>query len=226
MAFSRSHILTPFTKKLDHIHDSIILIAQRAKDNFQNAIAGLFQRDDDFCNNTIADDEEIDFLEMQIDREGLSIMSRFQPVASDLRYVISSMKIGAHIERIADQAVNIARRARKINEHPEVLGVHELDKVVHLAMAMFDDALRAYTEEDESLALKVKTQDKELDRLNKEVNEYFILKMQDDSSKIPIYLNLIFISRCLERIGDHAANIAEDVVFALSAEDIRHGGSQ
>jgi phosphate transport system protein len=224
MAFSRSHILTPFTEKLDQIHDSIILIAERAKANFQNAICGLFERDDDYCNNTIADDEEIDLLEMQIDREGLHIMSRFQPVASDLRYVISSMKIGAHIERIADQAVNIARRARKINEHPEVAELHELDKVINLAMKMFDDALRAYTEENEALALKVKAQDKQLDRLNKEVNEYLILRMQDDSSKIPIYLNLIFISRCLERIGDHAANIAEDVVFAVSAEDIRHLG--
>ncbi len=225
MAYSRSHILTPFTEKLDQIHNSIITIAEHATANFQNAIRGLFERDDDFCNNAIADDEEIDLLEMQIDREGLYIMSRFQPVASDLRYVISSMKIGANIERIGDQIVSIARRARKINEHPEVPELHELDKIIKLAMNMFDDALRSYSDEDEALALHVKTQDKQLDRLNKELNERLILRMQDDSNKIPIYFNLIFVSRCLERIGDHAANIAEDVVFAVSAEDIRHLGS-
>ncbi|KAB2645009.1 MAG: phosphate signaling complex protein PhoU [Verrucomicrobia bacterium] len=225
MAYSRSHILTPFTEKLDQIHSSIMTIGELARANFKNAICGLFERNDDYCNNAIANDEEIDLLEMQIDREGLYIMSRFQPVASDLRYVISSMKIGANIERIGDQVVSIARRSRKINEHPEVPELHELDKVIKLAMKMFDDALRAYTEENETLALHIKTQDKQLDRLNKELNERLILRMQDDSSKIPIYFNLIFISRCLERIGDHAANIAEDVVFAVSAEDIRHLGS-
>lgn len=224
MNYSRSHILTPFTEKLDQLHNSILTIANLAKSNLQNAICGLFERDDDYCNNAIANDEEIDVLEMQIDREGLYIMSRFQPVASDLRYVISSMKIGANIERIGDQTVSIARRARKINEHPEVVELHDLDAVIALSIKMLDDALRAYIEQNESLALEVKNQDRELDRLNKELNERLILRMQDDSSKIPIYFNLIFISRCLERIGDHAANIAEDVVFAVSAEDIRHLG--
>ena len=225
MIHSRSHILTPFTEKLEQLHHSLLRIAELAKRNLQNSICGLFERDDDYCNNAIADDEEIDLLEMQIDREGLYIMSRFQPVASDLRYVISSMKIGANIERIGDQTVNIARRARKINEHPEVVELHELDSVIQLAMKMLDNAIRAYVEKNEALALEVKTEDKELDRLNKELNERLILRMQDDSSRIPVYLNLIFISRCLERIGDHAANIAEDVVFAVSAEDIRHLGT-
>lgn len=225
MTHSRSHILTPFTEKLEELHHSLLKIAALARQNLENSISGLFQRDDDFCNNAIADDEEIDLLEMQIDREGLYIMSRFQPVATDLRSVISAMKIGANIERIGDQTVNIARRARKINEHPPVAELHELDAVFQLSLKMFDEALSSYTERNEALALEVKNRDKELDRLNKELNERLILKMQDDSAKIPIYLNLIFISRCLERIGDHAANIAEDVVFAVSAEDIRHLGN-
>ena len=220
----RTHILTPFTEKLDQLRSSILMMADLAKRNLEHSIQGLFERDDDYCNNTIADDEEIDLLEMQIDREGLYIMSRFQPVASDLREVISSMKIGANIERIADQTVTIARRARKINEHPEVVEMHELDSVISLSIKMFDDAIAAYREHDEELALEVKKQDRELDRRNKKLNKYLILRMQDDSERIPIYLNLIFISRCLERIGDHAANIAEDVVFAVSAEDIRHLG--
>lgn len=222
---SRSHILTPFTEKLDELHQSLLKIGELARRNLENSINGLFKRDDDYCNDAIADDEEIDLLEMQIDREGLYIMSRFQPVASDLRLVISAMKIGANIERIGDQTVNIARRARKINEQPAVPELQELNDVIQLALVMFKEALRAYLDSDETLALQVKNRDKELDRLNKELNERLILRMQDDSSRIPIYLNLIFISRCLERIGDHAANIAEDVVFAVSAEDIRHLGN-
>jgi phosphate transport system protein len=225
MVHSRSHILTPFTEKLDELHHSLLKIGELAQRNLKNSISGLFKRDDDYCNDAIADDEEIDLLEMQIDREGLYIMSRFQPVASDLRSVISAMKIGANIERIGDQTVNIARRARKINEHPPVPELHELDGVIQLSIKMLEEALRAYLERDEELALAVKTLDKKLDRLNKELNERMVLRMQDDSSRIPIYLNIIFISRCLERIGDHAANIAEDVVFAVSAEDIRHLGN-
>lgn len=222
----RSHILTPFTERLDHLRQSVLAMAQLTKRNFENSIRGLYEHDDDYCNNAIADDEEIDLLEMQIDREGLYIMSRFQPVASDLREVISSMKIGANIERIADQAVSIARRARKMNKRPEVKEIHELDKVISLAIKMFDDAIQAYIDHDEKAALEVKTQDKELDLLNKELNKHLILRMQDDSEHIPTYLNLILISRSLERIGDHAANIAEDIVFAVSAEDIRHLGSE
>lgn len=225
MVHFRSHILTPFTEKLDELHHSLLKIGDLAQRNLKNSISGLFKRDDDYCNDAIADDEEIDLLEMQIDREGLYIMSRFQPVASDLRSVISAMKIGANIERIGDQTVNIARRARKINEHPPVVELHELDGVIELSMKMLEEALRAYLERNEELALAVKTMDKELDRLNRELNERMVLRMQDDSSRIPIYLNIIFISRCLERIGDHAANIAEDVVFAVSAEDIRHLGN-
>jgi phosphate transport system protein len=162
---------------------------------------------------------------MQIDREGLHIMSRFQPVASDLRDVLSSIKIGANIERIADQTVSIARRARKINDHPEVPELHFLDEIIPLTRKIFDDAIRSYEEKNEQLALEIKNQDKEIDRLNKDLNKRLMLKMQDDSLRIPTYLNLIFVSRSLERIGDHSANIAEDVVFAVSAEDIRHLGS-
>jgi phosphate transport system protein len=190
--------------------------------NLQNAVKGLMERDDDWCNNSIADDEEIDILEMQVDREGIEVMSRYQPVATDLRDVISSIKIGANIERVADQAVNIARRARKINEHPEVPELHLLDPLVKLAFSMFNDAVRAFAERNAVLAVELKSRDKELDRLNKELTDRLVNRMQDDSANLPTYLNLIFISRCLERVGDHSANIAEDIVFAVRAEDIRH----
>jgi len=198
------------------------MMSSLAQLNLQNAVKGLIERDDDWCNNSIADDEEIDILEMQVDREGIEVMSRYQPVATDLRDVISSIKIGANIERVADQAVNIARRARKINEHPEVPELHLLDPLVKLAFSMFNDAVRAFAERNAVLAVELKSRDKELDRLNKELTDRLVNRMQDDSANLPTYLNLIFISRCLERVGDHSANIAEDIVFAVRAEDIRH----
>lgn len=219
---SRPHTLRNFTVALDHLRESVLMMASLTQRVLENSVKGLTERDDDWCNNSIADDEEIDLLEMQIDKEGIDVMSRFQPVASDLREVISSIKIGANIERIADQAVNIARRARKINEHPEVPELHFLDELLKIALSMFDDAVRSFAERNATLAVELKARDKELDRLNRELTDRLVIRMQDDSVNLPTYLNLIFVSRCLERIGDHAANMAEDVVFAVRAEDIRH----
>jgi phosphate transport system protein len=220
----RPHTLTNFTTSLDQLRGSVLMMASLAQRNIKNSITGLMERDDDWCNDTIVDDEEIDILEMQIDREGIEVMSRFQPVASDLREVISSIKIGANIERVADQGVGIARRARKLNEHPEVPEIHLLDKMIEKSISMFDDAVRAFAEKNAQLALGMKERDKELDRINAEVTEVLVDRMQDDADSLPAYLNLIFISRCLERIGDLSCNIAEDVVFAVRAEDIRHHG--
>ena len=219
---SRPHTLSNFTTALDHLRGCVLMMSSLAQLNLQNAVKGLIERDEDWCNTVIADDEEIDILEMQVDREGIEVMSRYQPVATDLRDVISSIKIGANIERVADQAVNIARRARKINEHPEVPELHLLDPLVKLSFSMFNDAVRAFAERNAVLAVELKSRDKELDRLNKELTDRLVNRMQDDSANLPTYLNLIFISRCLERVGDHSANIAEDIVFAVRAEDIRH----
>jgi phosphate transport system protein len=220
----RPHTLTTFTAALNQLRSSVLMISSLTRRNLHNSVKGLMERDDDFCNNCIADDEEIDLMEMQIDREGIEVMSRFQPVASDLREVISSIKIGANIERVADQGVNIARRARKLNEHAELNELHLLDELVRLSFSMFEDAVDAFAKRNGELAKSIKPRDKELDRLNRELTDVLVNRMQDDSKNLPGYLNLIFISRCLERIGDHAASMAEDVVFALHAEDIRHLG--
>jgi phosphate transport system protein len=221
---ARPHTLSTFTSALGKLRGNLLTMSSLAQRNLGNAIRGLMERDDDWCNDVIAEDEEIDMLEIQIDREGIELMSRFQPVATDLREIVASIKIGANVERVADQAVNIARRARKINEYPEIPELHLLDEPARLATSMMDDAVRAFAERNAPLALELKARDKELDRLNKELADKMVDRMQDDSANLPIYLNLILISRCLERIGDHAANMAEDVVFAVMAEDIRHLG--
>ena len=150
---SKVHTISIFTTALDQLRSSVLKMSSLAQLNLKNSIKGLLERDDDWCNNSIADDEEIDLLEMQIDHEGIEVMSRFQPVASDLREVISSIKIGANIERVADQAVNIARRARKLNEHPQLPELHLLDRPIRLALTMFDDAVRSFAERNAALAV-------------------------------------------------------------------------
>jgi len=218
----RPHTLKNFTTALDQLRNTVLMMSSLTQRNLKNSVKGLLERDDDWCNDSIVDDEEIDLLEMQIDREGIEVMSRYQPVARDLREVISSIKIGANIERVADQGVGIARRARKLNEHPEVSEIHMLDSMIRSSLSMFDDAILAFAERNAELAMLLKVRDKEIDKMYRELTEKLLIRMQDDPQNLGVYLNLIFVSRCLERIADLSCNIAEDVVFAVLAEDIRH----
>ena len=200
----------------------MLMMAGLAERSLDRAIKGLLKRDDNLCATAIADDEEIDQLEKQIDKDGVDVLLRFQPVASDLRRVVAAMKLSPNIERVADQATNIARRARKLNKHP-VLPEGELIAPIHAhAMSMFKDSIDAFVREDVDLARAVVARDDALDKMNKMANRRLTERMAQDPEQLRGYLNLIFVSRCLERVGDHAANIAEDAVYAAAAEDIRH----
>lgn len=220
------HTLSNFQAALDAIRNDVFMMASLTERGMQNATRGFYERDDDACNVAIADDEEIDLLEIQIDRQGVDIILRFQPVATDLRHVVASMKFSVNIERVADQSVSIARRARRLNQHAVLPHIHELDPMFAMAQGMFKDAVRAYSDGDLELARSLKARDRELDVLNNDIADRLIVHMQEDPQSVQGYLNLIFIARALERIGDQCTNMAEDVVYAISAEDIRHLGKQ
>lgn len=132
------------------------------------------------------------------------------------------MKLSPNIERVGDQATNIARRARKLNKHPPLPELKIIDPVQAHAMAMFKDSIDAFVREDVDLARAVVARDDALDKMNKMANRSLTERMAEDPGQLRGYLNLIFISRFLERVGDHATNIAEDAVYAAAAEDIRH----
>jgi phosphate transport system protein len=143
-------------------------------------------------------------------------------VASDLRRVVSAMKMSSNLERMADQATTIARRARKLNRHPPLPELELIQPMYHHAMAMFKASVEAFVREDASLGRSVVPQDQKLDELNRVTSRNLIDRMAEDPNQLRGYLNLIFVSRCLERVGDHATNIAEEAVYAVAAEDIRH----
>jgi phosphate transport system protein len=216
------HILGSFDEALAALRNNVLMMAGLAERTLDRAIRGLLQRDDNLCVTAIADDEEIDQLEKQIDKDGVDVLLRFQPVASDLRRVVAAMKLSPNIERIADQATNIARRARKLNKHAPLPEVELIAPIQSHAMAMFKDAIDAFTREDVDLGRAVVARDRDLDLMNKRASRRLTDRMADDPKQLRGYLNLIFISRCLERVGDHATNIAEDAVYAAAAEDIRH----
>lgn len=221
-AMPQTHILSTFEEALRSLRDDALMMASLTERNLENARKGLFERDEDWCNTVIADDEEVDTLEVQIDREGVNLMLRFHPLASDMRNVISTMKLSVNLERIADQAVGIARRSRKLIARPPVNEIVHLEPIFHYAEAMVKDAVRAFASRDIALARGLKERDRQLDQMNRDFAEKFTNLMSQHLEFIPTYMDLIFMSRFLERIGDQATNIGEDTIYAISAEETRH----
>src|SRR5947208_14844189 len=216
------HILGTFDESLAALRNNVLMMAGLTERSLERAMKGVVNRDDNMCANAIADDEEIDQLEKQIDKDGVDILLRFQPVASDLRRVVSAMKLSSNLERMADQATTIARRARKLNQHPPLAEVELVRPMYEHAMSMFKDSVDAFAREDVDLGRPVVPRDQRLDELNHAASRKLIERMAQDPEQLRGYLNLIFVGRCLERVGDHATNIAEYAVYAAAAEDIRH----
>jgi phosphate transport system protein len=222
MIESNRHILGTFDEALRSLRNNVMTMATLTERNLNNAMEGLLNRDDERSALAIVDDAEIDELEKQIDKEGIDVLLRFQPVASDLRRVVSAIKLNSNLERVADQAVSIGRRARKLNQHPP-LNELQLIEPMHLhAIDMLRDSVEAYMRENADLAREIKPRDKILDQMNAAAGRALTQRMADDPKQLRGYLNLMFVARCLERVGDHATNIAEDAVYAVAAEDIRH----
>jgi len=217
-----AHILTNFEDALRSLRNDALMMGSLTERNLENTRKGLFERDEDWCNTVIADDEEIDTLEVQVDREGINVMLRFHPLASDMRNVISTMKLSVNLERVADQAVNIARRGRKLLNRTAVPELAELQPLFAFAETMVKDAIRAFANQDLELARALAERDRDLDEMNRSFAEKMTDLMSKNVELIPSYMDLIFIARFLERIGDQAKNIGEDTVYAVSAEEIRH----
>src|SRR5438477_4265515 len=160
------HILGNLDEALASLRNNVLMMAGLAERTLDRAIKGLLHRNDDLCANAIADDEEIDQLEKQIDKDGVDVLLRYQPVASDLRRVVAAMKLSSNLERMADQATTIARRARKLNQHPPLPEVELIRPTYEHAMSMFRDSVDAFVREDVDLGRAVVARDETLDELN------------------------------------------------------------
>jgi len=220
------HILHAFEDALSKLKQDIVLMAGLCQQNLANAVRGLLERNTDLCNTVIAEDDDVDRLEIEVDRDGLAVIMKFSPVATDLRRVLWTMKVGQQLERVSDEAVNIAKRARLMNQHPALLETAFIQPVHALASAMLRDAIAAFVDGDLKAALAMEQRDEALDQAHAQLIQQMIKRSGEDASHIGEYVNIMFIIRFLERIGDHAVNIAEDVVYAESAYDIRHGGER
>jgi phosphate transport system protein len=216
------HILQDFDAALDSLRGDVLMMASLTDRNLQNAMSCLLDRDADMCAVTLADEEEIDVLEKKVDEDGVNILLRFQPVASDLRQIISAMKLSSNLERIADQAVKIAERSRSLAMEPVLDEASVLGPMFVEATTLFRDSVRAYADANVALARSLRARDRDIDEMNRHITNDLTGSMSRNPARISDYLHLVFIARYLERVGDHAKNIGEDAVYAAEAEDIRH----
>ncbi len=222
MAERIRHISSSFDGALSDLKTDVLMMSSLTDRIFQNAMSALLTRDADLCDQVGADDEEVDELEKHIDEEGVRLPIRFHPVATDMREVVSAMKISGHLERIADESVTISRRAKRLSLQAALQEVALLEPAYLLAWGIFRDSIRAFADGDSELARTLKFKDRELDAMTDEVIERLTSKASLETEAARSYLDLIFVARALERIGDNAIGIAEDSFWRDAGDDIRH----
>ncbi len=223
MSQYQGHILKSFDDALSQIREATIGMGAGAQRNLNNAIRGLIERDKNLCNTAIADADE-NRAEVEVDHLGMKILTKYRPLASDLRMVITSMKVASHLERVSDQSVSIAKRSRKITKRPEVKDVLKVEGLYKPASEMLANAVTAYVDSNSELALTVIEERKSLKKHHKATSRFFAKALDGETDNYRNYLDLVFICRWLERIGDLATNIAEEVIFEDTSTDIRQGG--
>lgn len=213
------HVLSAFDAALGSLRDHVLMMASLTQRNLDHARRGLFQREDELCNNAIADDEEIDALEIQMDRDGMALLMRFQPVASDLRVVIATMKLSVNLERLSDLVVHIARRARKLITKPALAEIAELEPLFDHVTHMLDDAIKAFSTGNFLVVESLKERDAAIWTRSHTLAGRVTQRMSFETGDgINAYLEIIFILRYLEQIGHLITNLGEDVLLAFSRE--------
>ena len=219
---SKPHLLSTFEIALNKVQSDLREMAALTEASFHHAQAGLLESDIERTNSAIVDDDEIDQLEVAVGRDGTDVLMRFQPVAGDLRQVVAAMRLCSDVERVADQAVKIARKTRKMNLAHVVPYREKLLEMFNEASSLFKDSLKAYEQNDLELAHSIAPRDKHLDDLNAEITELATQQIATSPDDVADHLAIILIARHIERVGDHAKNIAENAVYAASDQDIRH----
>jgi len=211
-----------FDTELENFRSNLLQMSERAIEQARLSMRSLVESDIALADRVIAADDEIDRLEVKIDDEAIRYMTLRGPVASELRLVVVGMKASHDLERVGDEATSIARRSRKLAIEPRIELYADLPRMNNIALEMLRDALDCFVQEDEQKALAVIRRDSEVDNLNRLVYRRLTSYMLEKPDTIARSLELMFISKSVERIADHATNIAEEMVFLAGGQDIRH----
>jgi phosphate transport system protein len=213
-----------FEQELAVLREKLLTMASHAESSVNRAIEALNTRDYELALQVRADDEVIDRFEVEVDELAINLLAK-APLASDLRLVAMTMKISQNLERVGDEATKIANRARDLSQETPLKLVVDTPPLVRLALEMLKASLDAFVNQDPAAARALIPQDKEVDQLNKRIHNQLADFMIHHPDAITRCLNLMVVSKSLERIADHAKNIAEVVVFLYEAQDIRHAGA-
>lgn len=211
-----------FQEELEGLQARLLEMGGLAEERVRAAVYGLVTRDPALIAKALGGDEPINELHIEIDNRCFTLLALHQPMATDLRSIVAAVKINTDLERVGDLAVNIAEAAQRYLKHPPVKKLIDIPQMGEIAQAMLRDALDSFVRRDTRLAHQVLNEDDRLDGLKTKVFRELLTYMLDDPSTVEPALDLILVSRHLERIGDHATNIAEDVIFMVSALDVRH----
>lgn len=209
-------------QELDHIKQQIVLMEENVEHAIYNAFKSLIERDDNLARKVFELEREINTLDVEIDEECIKTIALRQPVAGDLRFIITAMKITSDLERIGDLAVNIAERVVELNEEPPIKPYIDLPKVFEIVRLMVRDALRAFLERNVDIAYKVIKEDDKVDKLTEQIGNELTLFMIKDPSTINRATKITFLTKYLERIADHAENIAKSVIYLVEGRIVRH----
>jgi phosphate transport system protein len=211
-----------FQEELNALQARLLEMGGLAEERVRVAIQGLVTRDTNLLDTVLRGDEPLNDLHIEIDNRSFTLLALYQPMATDLRGIVAAVKINTDLERVGDLAVNIAEAARRYCAHPPVKKLIDIPQMGDIAQAMLRDALDSFVRRDTRLAQQVLNEDDRLDGLKTQVFRELLTYMLNDPVTVEPALDLILISRHLERIGDHATNVAEDVIFMVSALDVRH----
>jgi len=218
----REHFSKQYDAELNEIRSKLLEMGGKVEAMIADAMKSLVERDTELAERTIKFDHHINHLEMEIDERCLQVLATRQPAARDLRFITLALKIVTDLERIGDQCRNIAIRARELNEEPPLKPYIDLPRMAAAAATMVKEALDAFVRGDDELAIKVCKDDQFVDDLNDQIQRELLTFMMGNPATIARAMKVNHISKCLERIADHATNVAEMVIFMIKGKDIRH----
>jgi phosphate transport system protein len=215
--------MTHFTEEMSKLKETLLAMSSHAESAVTSAMRALVERDDAEANRVIDDDTILDQFEIEVDDVAIHLLAK-APLATDLRLITVAMKISQNLERVGDEAVSIAKRALDLSREPQLKPYVDLPRMATMSLGMLRDALTAFVDRKPELARTVVPRDQEVDDLNRQLYRELSSFMIERPSNITRCLCLMAISKRLERIADHATNIAEEVVYLYEARDIRHAG--
>jgi phosphate transport system protein len=211
-----------FHEELEALKQTLLAMGGLVEDQIRRVMTALLERDGALAQEVIDRDRQVNAYDIEVDVKCVELLALHQPAAGDLRFITTAMKIVTDLERIGDQAVNIAQRALELNAEPQLKPYIDLPRMAERAQRMVKESLDAFVARDTELARRVRAEDAAVDALKEQIFRELLTFMMGDTTTIPRAIRLILISRFLERVADHATNIAEMVIYMVESKMVRH----